>query len=89
MNCSELSVYSQVKYAVEHSIPFVPVGGRHSLWSTIGQDGFILDLSLQKGIEIDKEAATVKIQAGVLTKELNVAVTEAGFCIGTLSFHPS
>jgi hypothetical protein len=63
----------------------VPKAGGHSLWSTIGSGGFILDLSLHKGIEIDASAGTVKVQAGVLTQDLNEAVAKAGFCVGRTS----
>ncbi|KAJ7713557.1 hypothetical protein B0H16DRAFT_1667322 [Mycena metata] len=48
-----------VKLAVELNIPFVPKSGGHSLWSTIGPEGFILDLSRFKNISLDKEKKTV------------------------------
>lgn len=84
---------TQVKYAVAHAIPFVPKAGGHSLWSTIGQEGFILDLSLLKAIHVDTEAGTATLQAAVSTQEALDAVSTKGFAIGWCScmglFHSS
>jgi hypothetical protein len=72
----------QVKLAVELGIPFVPKSGGHSLWSTIGDEGFILDLSLLKRISIDTEEKMVTVESGVLIKEVNDAAFERGLCLG-------
>jgi FAD/FMN-containing dehydrogenase len=47
----------------------------------MGSEGWILDLSLLKEIDLDAQQQTVTIQSGVLTKDLNIAVGNAGFCI--------
>lgn len=58
-------------------------GGGHSTWSTIGSGGWIIDLSLLRYISINTSEQTATIQAGVLTKPINEAVTNAGFMIHT------
>lgn len=75
-----------MKLAVENGIPFVPKSGGHSLWSTIGSDGFILDLSLLKSISVDKAIKQITVQSGVLVKELNDAAFENGLCL-RMSFY--
>lgn len=73
----------QVDHAVKNSIPFVAKAGGYSPWSTIGPQGWIIDNSLLTGISLDINNHTATIQAGVLTKQLNVTVADAGFCIQT------
>ncbi|KAJ7817846.1 hypothetical protein B0H14DRAFT_3741148 [Mycena olivaceomarginata] len=73
---TENDVILTVKLAVELGIPFVPKSGGHSLWSTIGDEGFILDLSLLKRISIDTEEKMVTVESGVLIKEVNDAAFE-------------
>ncbi|KAG4439066.1 hypothetical protein IFR05_005457 [Cadophora sp. M221] len=70
-----------VKHAAKHNIPFIAKGGGHSNWSTIGSGGWIVDLSLLRSIGINTSTQTATIQAGVLTKSVNEAVTDAGFMI--------
>ena len=53
----------------------------YSPWSTIGSHGWIIDLSLLTGITLDTEKQTATIQAGVLTKQINEAVSKIGYCI--------
>ncbi|KAK0111780.1 hypothetical protein ONS96_001049 [Cadophora gregata f. sp. sojae] len=81
-NCEE-DIIQIVKHAVKHNIPFIAKGGGHSNWSTIGSGGWIIDLSLLRSLNINTSAQTATIQAGVLTKSINEAVTHAGFMIHT------
>lgn len=71
-----------VKYAVEHAIPFVPKAGGYSLWSTIGRQGWVVDLALYNAVEVEVEKTIVRVQAGANTKQLNTKVGEVGFCVG-------
>jgi FAD/FMN-containing dehydrogenase len=65
---------------VENAIPFVPKAGGHSLWSTIGGEGFILDLSLYTGTQVDTVKQTVTMKGGTLAQEVYDTVYDAGFC---------
>ena len=66
---------------MENAIPFVPKAGGHSLWSTIGVEGFILDLSLYTGTQVNTTNQTVTMKGGVLAQEVYDAVYDAGFCL--------
>ncbi|KAK7001631.1 hypothetical protein R3P38DRAFT_2558324 [Favolaschia claudopus] len=78
---TENDVALTVKQAVELNIPFVAKSGGHSLWSTIGKGGFILDLSLLKHISVDTEKKCVTVGSGVLVKELNDITFQHGLCL--------
>ena len=65
-----------------HQIPFVPVCGGHSLWSTIGIGGFVLDFTDYKSIQVNSTEHQVTVTGGVLTKESSTALPEAGECAG-------
>lgn len=49
------------------------------MWSTIGSDGVIIDLSRFTGVEVDAAAKTATLTGGVLSKQVSVALAEAGF----------
>ncbi|KIJ46029.1 hypothetical protein M422DRAFT_59649 [Sphaerobolus stellatus SS14] len=74
-------VVASVRIAVEMGIPFVPKSGGHSLWSTIGSEGFILDLSQLQELTIDKNTNTVTLQSDVLVKQANDAAWSEGLCL--------
>lgn len=67
------------------SIPFVPASGGHSLWSTINEDGFILDLSLYKDIVAEPSKNIVTVKGGVLMKDFQVALNKVGQFTSKLS----
>jgi FAD/FMN-containing dehydrogenase len=80
----------QVKLSVQHGIPFVPKSGGHSAWSTIGSEGIIIDLRNLKKVTVDKSAQIVKIQPGVLNKQLIEALYAEGLCTCVyFSFSPN
>ncbi|KAJ7590272.1 hypothetical protein C8J56DRAFT_859692 [Mycena floridula] len=70
---TEEDVVAVVKLAVELSIPFVPKSGGHSLWSTVDETGFILDLSAFKGVVVDKDAKTATFQGGATIGDVYAA----------------
>ena len=70
---------------MQHSIPFVPKGGGHSEWSTIGSQGFVIDLSLYSGVKVNKERQTATIWGSLLSKPLAVALADAGLFTGMMS----
>jgi len=59
-------------------VPFVPASGGHSLWSTIDENGFILDLGLCKNVVVNSETDTVTVTGGLLMKELQAALATEG-----------
>lgn len=67
--------------AVESSIPFVAKAGGHSSWSTVGQDGFVLDFSLMRAVEVDTAKRTATASAGTLVGDIVSAVAEKGYCV--------
>ncbi|KAF8870908.1 hypothetical protein CPB84DRAFT_1801506, partial [Gymnopilus junonius] len=78
---TESDVITAITIAVENKIPFVPCSGGHSLWSTIGQEGFILDLRLLTNISVNVELRQVTLQSGVLVKQANDVAWEHGLCL--------
>ncbi|KAF9556156.1 FAD-binding domain-containing protein [Agrocybe pediades] len=77
----EKDVEQAVGLAAELSIPFVPCSGGHSLWSTIGNDGFILDLRRLQNITVDLESRQVTLQSGVLVGHANQVAWGHGLCL--------
>ncbi|KAJ7648379.1 hypothetical protein DFH06DRAFT_575473 [Mycena polygramma] len=78
---TEEDVVIAVKLASERQVPFVPKSGGHSLWSTIGADGFILDLTQLTNISVDKPTGRITLQSGVLTKQANEVAFQNGLCL--------
>ncbi|ROW15212.1 hypothetical protein VPNG_03071 [Cytospora leucostoma] len=76
---SEDHIQQTVRWAVEASVPFVTTSGGHSNWSTIGDDGFIIDLSKYTGIEVDAHGPTAKIRGSIVTKSVAVHLADAGY----------
>lgn len=72
----------QVQWAVKRSISFVTKSGGHSEWSTIGEYGIVIDLSLYSGIEVDADAYTATLKGSILTKAVAVRLAEAGMFTG-------
>lgn len=56
--------------------------GGHSEWSTIGKEGVIIDLTQFSGVEVDAEAKTAVLRGSILSKQVAVALAEAGLFTG-------
>ncbi|KAH7356488.1 hypothetical protein BKA65DRAFT_494787 [Rhexocercosporidium sp. MPI-PUGE-AT-0058] len=78
---TEQDIVKTVKLALKHNVPFVPKSGGHSAWSTIGQEGIIIDLCRFNNVTIDKSMETVTIQSGIVNKQLIGALYENGLCL--------
>ncbi|XDG04463.1 hypothetical protein ABKA04_004078 [Annulohypoxylon sp. FPYF3050] len=76
---SEEQIQKTVQWAVKASVPFVTKSGGHSEWSTIGDNGIIIDLSKYSGIEIDAQTKKAVLKGSILSKEVAVALADAGF----------
>lgn len=71
----------QVKLAGRFKIPFVSRAGGHSLWSTVGDGGFVLDLSRFRKTSVDTGKQQITVSAGVSVKEANDATYQAGLLL--------
>ncbi|KAL3443397.1 FAD binding domain-containing protein [Aspergillus insuetus] len=67
-----------VRWAISLGIPFVPKSGGRSRWSTIGQQGIIIDLSHYTGVTVDAENQTATLTGGVLTGEVGERLAQKG-----------
>lgn len=62
------------------STSFVIATGGHSPWSSIGDDGVVIDMSMFKGIKVEPSSGVVRVWGGVLHKEFQVALAREGQC---------
>lgn len=71
---SEQDIVTSIKALTKNSIPFVPASGGHSPWSTIDQNGIIVDLSRYKGVDVDTSKKLATVKGGTLMKEFQTAL---------------
>jgi FAD/FMN-containing dehydrogenase len=65
-------VMAAVKFARQHGIPVAVRSGGHSFPGfSVADDALVIDLSLMKGVRVDPEERTARVQAGVLLGELD------------------
>jgi FAD/FMN-containing dehydrogenase len=65
-------VMSAVKFARRHGLPVAIRSGGHSFpGHSMADDAFVIDLSPMKGVRVDPDARTARVQAGVLLGELD------------------
>ncbi|MFL5944319.1 MAG: FAD-binding oxidoreductase, partial [Gaiellaceae bacterium] len=65
-------VISAVKFARKNGIPVAIRSGGHSFPGfSVADDALVIDLSPMKGVRVDPEARTARVQAGVLLGELD------------------
>ncbi len=65
-------VMSAVKFGRQHGLPVAVRSGGHSFPGlSVADDAFLIDLSLMKGVRVDPDARTARVQAGVLLGELD------------------
>ena len=79
---AEEDIQKVVQWAIASSIPFVTKSGGGSEWSTIGDEGVVIDLTQYSSIEVDGKAHTALIKGGVLQKEAAVRLAEEGLFTG-------
>lgn len=70
----------QVKWAVASKVPFVVKSGGMSLYSTIGEDGIIIDLTKFAAISHDKTRHEAVLTGGVTSKVVATKLAEDGHC---------
>jgi hypothetical protein len=71
--CAGVSdVIGAVKLGRQHGLPVAVRGGGHSFpGHSVADDALVIDLSVMKGVRVDPEARTARVQAGVLLGELD------------------
>jgi FAD/FMN-containing dehydrogenase len=81
-------VAAAVKFARGTELDLAVRGGGHSFPGHSVCDGIVIDHSLMKGIEVDREAQTARVQAGVLWGELDAATQAHGLAtVGGIVTH--
>lgn len=76
---SEEQIQTTVRWAVENSVPFVTKSGGHSNWSTIGENGIVIDLSNYSEISIDTKGPVAKLKGSILSKAVASYLAQAGY----------
>lgn len=75
-------VVTCVNFARENKILLAVRGGGHNAGGLgICDDGLVIDLSAMKGIKVNTEDKTVRVQGGCLLKELDAATHETGMTV--------
>jgi FAD/FMN-containing dehydrogenase len=65
-------VIGAVRFGRQHGLPTAVRSGGHSFPGlSVADDALMIDLSLMKGVRVDPEARTARVQAGVLLGELD------------------
>src|SRR5215831_11656909 len=77
-----------VSYARERGLDVAVRSGGHDLLGGSVCDAMVIDLSRMKAIWLNREAGTVRVEAGVRTGELNNATQVAGLAV-PLGCHPA
>jgi len=74
-----------LRYATAHEVPVVPVGGNTGVMggAVPVQGGIALDLrGLNRIVNVDREARTVTVEAGVILEDLEHALHHQGLMLG-------
>jgi FAD/FMN-containing dehydrogenase len=65
-------VIAAVGFARDHGLPAAVRGGGHNVAGTaVNDDGLVVDLSAMKGIRVDPQARTVRVEPGITWGELD------------------
>ncbi|KAE8342578.1 hypothetical protein BDV24DRAFT_162468 [Aspergillus arachidicola] len=75
---SEEDCLKTVQWVLQLSIPYEPTCGGHSAWSTIGEEGIIIDLSHYADVHVEADSKTATLAGGILSKQVGVRLAEAG-----------
>ena len=75
-------VIAAVSFARENGLPAAVRSGGHSFpGHSVCDDGLVIDLSLMKGVRVDPDAQTARVQAGVLLGELDRETQAFGLAV--------
>src|SRR2546423_1658581 len=75
-------VIASVRFGRKHGLPVAVRSGGHSFPGlSVADDAFVVDLGQLKGVRVDPEARTARVQAGVLLGELDRETQAFGFAV--------
>ncbi|WP_431682825.1 FAD-binding oxidoreductase [Kitasatospora sp. KL5] len=75
-------VIAAVRFAADTGVPFAVRSGGHSFpGQSVCDGGLVADLSRLKGIRVDPDARTARVQAGVLLGELDHETQQFGLAV--------
>jgi FAD/FMN-containing dehydrogenase len=75
-------VRTAVTFARDERLPIAVCAGGHSMAGLgVVDDGVVVDLTAMKGIEVDPESRSARVQPGVLWQELDAATQEHGLAV--------
>jgi FAD/FMN-containing dehydrogenase len=75
-------VRAAVGFARDHDLLVAVRSGGHSFPGlSVCDDGIVIDLGLMKGIQVDPDAQTVRVQAGVVIGELDAVTQPLGLAV--------
>jgi FAD/FMN-containing dehydrogenase len=81
---SEDDVVAALRFARRHGLPVAVRGGGHNVsGNAVCDDGVVIDLSRQKGVEVDAKHRVARAQPGVLLGELDRATQQHGLATPT------
>jgi FAD/FMN-containing dehydrogenase len=75
-------VAGAVGFAAEHHLLLAIKGGGHNIaGNAVCDGGLVLDLSPMKGVEVDPDARTARVQAGALLADVDAATQAHGLAV--------
>jgi FAD/FMN-containing dehydrogenase len=75
-------VRAAVTHARSRGLPLAVRAGGHSMAGlSVVDDGAVIDLTAMKGIAVDPDARTARVQPGVIWRELDAATQEHGLAV--------
>ncbi|KAH6652294.1 hypothetical protein BKA67DRAFT_626979, partial [Truncatella angustata] len=75
---TEEQIQKTVQWAVRSSVPFVTRSGGHSEWSSIDEQGIVINLKKYSGIETDGPSKKAILRGSILSKDVAVTLAAAG-----------
>ena len=72
-------VASAVRFAAEHGLPLAVRGGGHNVAGTaVVDDGLVVDLSAMRGVHVDPEGRTVRVEGGATWADVDRVTAPLG-----------
>lgn len=79
---SEQDVLDAITFAKKYHLPITPAGQQHTMGGhSFLRNGLMLDMKGLKGIEINKEAMTMKVKSGTIWEDVQKALDAQGLAV--------
>lgn len=81
---TDTDIQKLIRFATTHGVGIIPRAGGTSLAGQCVGDGIVVDVSrhMNRILEVDTKAQTVRVQPGVIRDELNASLQETGLFFG-------